>query len=51
VDLARASNEEKWPNSHSPLGCIENGPGAALDSQLQPAEGMRLRTRLARGPF
>jgi hypothetical protein len=68
VDLARASNEEKWPNSHSPSGCIEsslrespsifssktqgqNGPGAALDSQLQPAEGMRLRTRLARSPF
>jgi hypothetical protein len=68
VDLARANNAEKWPNSHSPSGCIEsslrespsifsskiqgqNGPGAALDSQLQPSEGMRLRTRLARGPF
>ena len=50
-DLARASNAEKWPNCHSPSGCIENRPGAALDSQLQPAKGMRLRIRLARGLF
>jgi hypothetical protein len=24
VDLARANNAEKWPNSHSPSGCIES---------------------------
>ena len=32
-------------------GCTEKRPGAALDSQLQPAVGMRLRIRLARGLF
>jgi len=39
------------PIPHSPTGCTEKGPGAALASQLQPVLGMCLRSRLARGPF
>ena len=47
----RETARQKSANGFSPPGCGDNRPGALLASRLQPAAGMRPRSRLARGPF
>jgi len=49
-DLARVSNAEKSKKSHSPSGCVENGPAAALRLGYSPQRDAS-STRLAGGPF
>jgi len=44
------SNAEKSKKSHSPSGCVENGPAAALRLGYSPQRDAS-STRLAGGPF
>ena len=49
--LPERATPKDSPIPCSPSGCTGKGPGASLASQLQPHGGMRLRSRLALGPF
>ncbi|MCX6969923.1 MAG: hypothetical protein NTV93_07175, partial [Verrucomicrobia bacterium] len=49
--LPRLSDAGQAKKTRNPLGESRKGRLAALLAQLQPAEGMRLRERLAIRPF
>ena len=49
--LSRLSNAGQAKKTRNPSGESRKGRLAALLTQLQPAEGMRLRERLAIRPF